>query len=208
MRAQAQTQGLVLHLAWATRVICRPARRINHIAHYCSHTLHIRDWVVWGKGVAASRHRRLGVDCRPFTPVRACGRRRTSRCPSAQASIPEQSSPASCKAKVAVTARRPCRPPPPPSSSRLRHADPALDEPSSFTSTCPSSATPSRPLISSVNQPVGRVHHYCSEPTAWLPRALSLVSSNQSTLVLSITPTPAGCDRLRDHLSPLCCLRL
>lgn len=62
MRAQAQTQGLVLHLAWATRVICRPARRINHIAHYCSHTVHIRDWVVWGKGVAASRHRRLVVD--------------------------------------------------------------------------------------------------------------------------------------------------
>lgn len=151
--------GFGLHLAWATRVICRPARRINHIAHYCSQTVHIRDWFVWGKGVAASKHSRLGVNP-SHQPVRAVvgAHGASSRWPSAQASILEQSSPASCKAKVAVTSGRPCRPPPPPSSSRLRHhARSALDESSSFTSTCSSSATPrARPL------------HLVSQSACWI----------------------------------------
>jgi hypothetical protein len=54
VRAQAQAQGLLG--SWqGRRTMRRPARRINHITH-------IRDWVVWGKGVAASRHSRLVGD--------------------------------------------------------------------------------------------------------------------------------------------------
>ena len=166
--------------------------------------------VVWGKGVAASRHRRLGRGVSSTLHTSQCARpsgahldgrrqRRRSQSNPHQHPAPQMSSllllvrvvllhhprrPVSGTAPVVPLTSPVPSPPPAPAQPHPGHAH----------------------SISSVNQPVGQVH--CSEPTAWLLRALSLVSSNQSTLVLLTTPSPPGCDRLCDHLSLLCGLRL